>query len=207
VTRDRSTPTAVILAAGAGRRFGRYKPLVTIGDLTVIERVIGVASAVCPRIRIVGGASFAELEAHLGERFEQVELVRNEGWETGGMFSSVQLGLDGVEGAAFVHPADIPGPGPAVYRALVAELDAHRSAVLRPVHGGRPGHPVLLGAETVAAVRAARSDSTLREVLAERPRRDVAVDDELVLVDFDTPEDFAALARKLDADERAERKE
>lgn len=198
------TLAAVILAAGEGRRAGSYKPLTYLGGRTAIDRVIDAASSRCDRIVVVGGACFEQLRRHLGERQEEIELRHNAAWSTGGMFSSVQLGLAGVSSAAFVHPADIPGPGPGVYHRLADELAAHPVAVLRPAHADRPGHPVLLAPEAIARVTAAAHEQTLRDVLAQLPRRDVPVDDELIGWDFDTAEDFTALEQRIAAREREE---
>ena len=102
---------AVILAAGEGRRAGGYKPLWALGDATVIDRVVEAAGAVAARVRVVGGACYGELASHMTDRWPGVELVENRGWKEGGMFSSVRLGLAGIDSPVFVHPCDIPGPG------------------------------------------------------------------------------------------------
>lgn len=191
-----ATFTAVILAAGEGRRAGGYKPLMRLGDGLVIDRVIAAAAAIAPEVRVVGGASFERLEEHLARRWPGAVLVRNAEWERG-MFSSVRAGLEGVATAAFVHPADVPGPGADVYRALAAAYTASPRDVLRPFFGGRRGHPVLLSPAAVRAVREAAPDGTLREVLAPLPSLDVDAPDDLVLFDFDTQEALETLRARL----------
>ncbi len=113
------------------------------------------------------------------------------------MFSSLRAGLAGLSSAAFIHPADIPGVGTDVYRALAEEYDEHKDACFRPTHQGRPGHPVLLAPSVVRAVLDASPQSNLREVLAARTRVDIEVDDDLILRDFDTPEAFEYLKARL----------
>jgi molybdenum cofactor cytidylyltransferase len=189
--------TAVVLAAGAGRRAGGYKPLMALGEGLVVDRVLAAASAVASEIRVVGGAELDRLEAHLARRWPTVELVRNAAWDEGGMFSSIRLGLRGVSGPAFVHPADVPGPGVDVYRALASAFAADPSDVLRPVFGGRRGHPVLLSPAAVRAALEAAPKATLREALAPLPSRDVDAPDDLVLTDFDTLDELEALRRRL----------
>jgi molybdenum cofactor cytidylyltransferase len=192
------TFACVILAAGEGRRAGGCKPLMDLGGIPVVDRVIAAATAACPRIVVVGGCRFEALRDHLAERHPAVEVVRNGDWARG-MFSSVRRGLAAVDAPAFVHPADVPGVGPGVFSALALAYEAGPCAVLRPTFGGRRGHPVLLGPGAVTAVLAAGADSNLREVLAPLPGRDVAVDDPLVLRDFDTPEDLDSLRAELGA--------
>jgi CTP:molybdopterin cytidylyltransferase MocA len=144
----------------------------------------------------VGGSEFARLEQHLARRWPGVTVVHNAQWERG-MFSSTQAGLEGVAGAAFVHPADVPGPGVEIYRALAAAYENGARDVLRPSCGGRRGHPILLSPEAVRAVLDEDPEATLREALAPLPSADVAVDDDLVLYDFDTLEELAVLRARL----------
>ena len=186
----------VVLAAGEGRRAGSYKPLMDLGEGKVIDRVVDAASEAAGEIRVVGGCEFARLEAHLARRWPHAIAVQNARWERG-MFSSARAGLEGVTGTAFIHPADVPGPGRAIYRALAEAFEADPRDVVRPVYGGRRGHPVLLSPAAVRAVLAADPDATLREVLAPLPSAEVAVDDDLVLYDFDTLEELETLRRRL----------
>jgi CTP:molybdopterin cytidylyltransferase MocA len=190
----------IILAAGEGRRAGGYKPLMPLGAEAVVDRVIAAASAVASEVRVVGGSEFARLEAHLARRWPGATVVvRNAQWERG-MFSSVQAGLAGVPDAAFVHPADVPGTGAAVYRALAGAYESGARDVVRPVFEGRRGHPILLSPEAARAVQEADAEDTLRGVLAPFESVDVPVEDDLVLFDFDTLEELAALRVRLGVD-------
>ena len=74
---------AIVLAAGAGKRAGGFKPLWPLGDGLVIDAVIEAARSVCDVVRVVGGAEIARLEHHLARTHPDVELVRNEGWQRG----------------------------------------------------------------------------------------------------------------------------
>jgi molybdenum cofactor cytidylyltransferase len=186
----------IVLAAGEGRRAGGCKPLMELCGKTVIDRVIAAASAVATRIVVVGGCRFEELRAHIETHHPRVAIVDNTGWREG-MFSSVRAGLAAVESPAFVHPADVPGVDPGVYRILAAAYEADPGPVVRPVFGGRRGHPVLLGPDAVRAVLQAPRDSSLREVLSRLAGLDVDVNDPMVLRDFDTIEDLDGLRNDL----------
>jgi len=193
-----SDPAAIILAAGAGRRAGGFKPLWPLGDGLVIDAVIDAARSSCGLIRVVGGAEFERLRTHLTQQHPRVELVRNETWEQGGMFSSVQIGIDGLDGPAFVHPCDVPGAGPAIYRLLAQAYRPGVDDVVRPVHRGRGGHPVLLSPVMLDAVRQAPQSATLRELIDGHRRVDVELGDDLACLDFDTREAYLALRARLD---------
>jgi molybdenum cofactor cytidylyltransferase len=189
--------TAVILAAGEGRRAGGYKPLWSLGNKLVIDRVIAAASSVCDEVRVVGGARFERLEQHVKEHHKSVTLLRNRNWKAGEMFSSVLKGLQDTMGPVFIHPSDIPGPGAGVYRALAQAAKSGHDEVLRPTFNGRPGHPILLSEQTANVVQRAPLSSNLRVELAQCRRGNVEVDDEFVLRDFDTIEDFRAIEALL----------
>jgi molybdenum cofactor cytidylyltransferase len=194
---------AIILAAGAGRRAGGFKPLWPLGEGLVIDAVIDAARTVCAQIRVVGGAEFERLEKHL-ESYPGVELVQNEDWARGGMFSSVRLGAKGLEVPTFVHPCDVPGADGRVYRLLSRAYRPGVDDAVRPVYRGRGGHPVLLSPAVVAALRSAPRTATLREVLAGFRLIDLEQDDELVCVDFDTRGEYLDLKTRLALRARAE---
>lgn len=189
--------TAIIPAAGEGRRAGGYKPLRRIGSCAVIDLIIEAASSVCGEVRVVGGACFDELSRYVKEKHPDVALLNNVGWAEGGMFSSIRIGARDLGGPAFVHPADMPGAGAAVYRRLAAEYANSESEVVRPVCRGRGGHPVLLGPSAVRAVLSAPPDSNLRLVIANLKQREILWDDDLPCIDFDTPKQYEELAARL----------
>ena len=185
---------SVVLAAGEGRRAGGYKPLFSFDkEVRFIDNIIRSAGAVCAEVRVVGGACFSRLEDHVSSSYPDVTLIRNTRWKSGGMFSSVQKGLDGVDLPCFIHPADIPGPSAAVYRALADKWKICKADVLRPTFNGVSGHPILVSEETVGDILRASPSSVLREILREKPRLDVPVSEQAVLKDYDTRDDLRGL--------------
>jgi len=182
----------VIPAAGQGKRAGAYKPLLDLGGQLVIDRVISSARSVCRSIVVVGGFDFIRLREHVAKRHPDVKIVHNAEWRKG-MFASIRSGIDELDGPLFIHPADIPGPSAAVYRKLAEAFVPCDQGVFRPVFNEKPGHPVLVAASAVEAVRSAGMDSTLRDVLRPLEKMSVPVDEEMILMDFDTMEEFEDL--------------
>jgi molybdenum cofactor cytidylyltransferase len=82
---------------------------------------------------------------------------------------------------------------------LLAEAAASPELdIVRPVHGGRGGHPVFLSHRLRAEILALAPNTSLREILHRDPgrRRDLPVDDPEILTNLNTPEDYArALSR------------
>ncbi|MBB0994770.1 NTP transferase domain-containing protein, partial [Dietzia sp. SLG510A3-40A3] len=76
--------TGLVLAAGAGRRFGGPKALVDFRGVRLVDRAVGLLRAGgCDRVLVVSGA--VELEV------PGAEVVHNPDWDTG-MGSSLRVG-------------------------------------------------------------------------------------------------------------------
>ena len=194
---------AVIAAAGFSSRMGEFKPLLPLGGQTMIAVLIGrLRAAGVEEILVVTGHNGDRLEAHLAEL--GVNFVRNPDYASTQMFESICLGLRGLRGChdgVFITPGDVPLVRPETIR----EMEQRAAAVVRPVYGGRQGHPVLLSAEVVPQVLRYDGTDGLRRVLRQLNDRTVRVEvpDEGVLLDADTPEEFQTLLRREAAGNQA----
>ncbi len=170
----------VLLAAGAGRRYGMPKALAGEGEW--LRRAVGalVEGGCDPTVVVLGAA--ADRAAPLVPAGARVVIAPD--WDEG-MGASLRVGLaalgrdvDGYVQAALVHLVDLPDVGAGVIRRILARATgvALPAVVARAQFGGRPGHPVLLGRDHWDAVAAAVSgDRGARDWLAGRS--------DLVLVD------------------------
>ncbi|MDG4830172.1 nucleotidyltransferase family protein [Solwaraspora sp. WMMD1047] len=136
---------AIVLAAGAGRRYGGPKALVRLDGRLLVERAVRTAAegGCAPVLAVLGAAADRILaEADLGTAAH----VTNPDWATG-MGSSLRTGLGALAGtpavAAMVLLVDMPGVTPAAVRRLVSLAGPDALAV--GGYGPRRGHPVLLG--------------------------------------------------------------
>ncbi|TQS43135.1 nucleotidyltransferase family protein [Cryptosporangium phraense] len=135
----------IVLAAGAGRRFGRPKALVSFRGVRLVDRAVALLrDGGCSPILVVAGAAPLTVAG--------ATVVDNPGWDEG-MGSSVRAALAVAEGgAAVLVPVDTPYLGPdAVRRLISAYRDGATVAVA--TYGGKRGHPVLIAAEHWPAVR------------------------------------------------------
>ena len=135
--------TAIILAAGMSSRMGGFKPLMTLGDTTVIEHAV----------RMFRAAGIEDIHVVLGFRAPDVSValkpldvltVLNASYSEG-MFSSIKVGIENLESdceAFFILPADIPLVRPATVSALLADYKPNH--ILYPVFRKRRGHPPLI---------------------------------------------------------------
>ncbi|WP_347403652.1 nucleotidyltransferase family protein [Solwaraspora sp. WMMD792] len=185
----------IVLAAGAGHRYGRPKALVRLnGTLLVTRAVETLRSAGCRPVIVVLGAA-ADAVCTSADLAGAVPAV-NPDWATG-MGSSLRVGLAAVgispADAAAVLLVDMPGIGPAAVRRVAAGADRRTLAAASYVDG-RPGHPVVLGrAHWTAVAASATGDTGARDYLRAHPDqlRLVPCDDVADPTDLDRPGDLA----------------
>jgi len=188
-----SRVAAIILAAGASRRFGALKQLLPWGQGTLLSAVVDTALASSARpVVVVLGNRADDCRAALGER--TVMVVVNESWERG-QSTSVRAGLAALPqtiGAALFLLADQPGIGLDTLEAVVERYRATRAPVVWPEVAGRRGNPVLFSRDLFPELMRLSGDVGGRPVLeahaAEAER--VPVADRGILYDIDTPDDY-----------------
>jgi choline kinase len=99
--------TALVMAAGFGSRMGDAtkntpKPLLKINDRAIIDYDISFLKNIgVDRIVVVGGYMFEELEREVGKIDKDVEVVKNDLYEKGNIFS-LKCGLDRIESGSFM---------------------------------------------------------------------------------------------------------
>ena len=158
------TVAGLVLAAGAGSRFGRPKADIVVAGERLVDRAVDVlAAGGCGPVVVVSGA----LRLHV----EGAIVVHNDAWASG-MASSLRRGLAALPAdatATVVLLVDTPWLGAdSVRRVISAHLAGATLAVA--TYDGRRGHPVLLGREHWAGVAAAATgDAGARGYLAGRP--------------------------------------
>lgn len=141
----------LVLAAGAGRRMGIPKALLTDADGTprIAATVEALRRGGCVAVTVVVGAQAEAAARHAAAA--HVEVVVAGRWAEG-MGASLREGLDalsaGAARAALVTLVDLPDVGPEVVRRVLGawyDAGASADALVRATYDGRPGHPVLLG--------------------------------------------------------------
>jgi molybdenum cofactor cytidylyltransferase len=194
---------AVVLAAGAGERFGGPKALAEIDGRSLAEiAATTCASAPLDEVVVVTGAQHAQVAERVARvRGEvPVRVVENARWREG-RTGSLQAGWpDGAH--ALVFPVDMPAVRLVTLDTLlgVHGYAAAEPDVVVPVverDGRRRGHPILMSSRLRAEVMALGPDQPLHEVVHAHVTLEVPVDDDGILLDVDVPADLVRAAALL----------
>jgi molybdenum cofactor cytidylyltransferase/nicotine blue oxidoreductase len=197
----------LLLAAGAGRRLGTPKALVSWAGVPLAVRGLRLLGAAgCSPLLVTVGAAADQVVAtlHAAGAAQDAQVVRVDGWREG-MGASLRGGLTALElsgaDAVVVALVDQPFVEPALVRRLIATATdspaAQRAAAVVAGFGGQPRNPVLLLREIWPDVaELARGDVGARAWLRSHPDRVrvVPCDDLGTPDDLDTPADLARLA-------------
>ena len=192
------TVAAVILAAGASSRFGRNKLLLPFGGQCVIQRTVSnvLASAVTRVVVVTGHDAGAIAEALADAAAPRVLRVLNADYQDGEMLSSIKVGLHALEPtdarAALIVPGDQPLLRPELIDRLLLAYTQRCGAIIAPRFEGQRGHPVLFDRSVWDEILALPSDGNPRDVLRahQHDLAHIAVSDDSILVDVDTPEAY-----------------
>lgn len=192
-----SKASAVILAAGCSRRMGFFKTVAMMNGASPLERTL----------RSVMAAGISDIIVVTGHRQEEVEKVV---WAfqarpvynsryLEGMFTSVQAGVASLSSSSrafLLLPVDIPLVRPATILFLLRY--ASFDGITYPLFNGKRGHPPIIGTSYIPHILTYSGEGGLKRFLEMREKNafNVAVADEGVLLDMDTPEDFETLCRR-----------
>ena len=184
---------ALIVAAGMSTRMGQFKPMLSIGSISVAQRVVAsLHQAGISKVVMVTGCNAITLERHLAGN--GIIFLRNDRYETTQMFDSVKIGLEYLQDKCdriVFTPVDVPLFTAATVRALLASGET----LACPVYDGQQGHPILLSAGLIPKILADSGEGGLRGALdrCSAAMALIPVNDPGTLQDADTPEDFSAL--------------
>lgn len=178
----------LVLAAGGGTRFGASpKQLADFHGRPLLEWAVRAQCSVAglERVVVVLGSHASDIRG--GVDFGRAETVVCDEWASGQAWSLrrgvTALSAGGAVSSVVVTLGDAPLVTPEVIRLFV---DAPPRS--RAVYGGRPGHPVVLGPEEIAALTSLAGDEGARGLLRGGPELEVG---HLCSGrDIDTPEDL-----------------
>lgn len=193
VPREVEGVAALVLAAGAGRRFGGGKLLAPWRGAPLLHGALAAAKAAPAGSTTVVTGADAEAVAACARAFDPAVRIVHAPDHAEGMAASLRAGLASLPPevrVALVFLGDMPRVPHGVPRQLVRAVEEGAPAAA-PVFGGRRGNPVALSQALFAQAMALSGDAGARGVLQ-------GLGDQLVLVD--APDDGVL----FDVDERAD---
>lgn len=175
---------ALVLAAGAGSRFGGDKLSALFRGEPLIDHAVRAARASpVDRVVVVAARDLAVPDG--------VEVLRIDSRELSETLKVGIAAVGSVDGL-FVFLGDMPLVPHGIAHELAASIGSSYAA--QPRWQGQPGHPVLLSARAIADARNLRGDEGAGKLL--RASTDVALincPDKGVTIDVDKTEDLARL--------------
>jgi molybdenum cofactor cytidylyltransferase len=186
--------TAVVLAAGEGKRMGRSKQLLPWGETTVLGKTLDhVRESAAHDMLVISGHDAAAVEAIARER--DIAAVRNPGYVAGEMLSSLQVAIRQLpqnRSAVLVMLADQPMVEPEVIDLILDAFYKGQGDLLVPSFRGRRGNPVLIARRYFPELLALPEGAAPRDLLQRYPDEVnmVEVDTDSILRDLDRPEDY-----------------
>jgi CTP:molybdopterin cytidylyltransferase MocA len=192
----------VVLAAGKSTRMGRTKALLPLDGDTFVSRIVGTFRAAgVEDVVVVVGHDADRVAGVLGAMDPPPRVVFNPGYETG-QLSSILAGLRAIDRpgvtAMLMTLVDVPLVSAETVRAVLTRYRSTSAPVVRPVHGGRHGHPVLLDRSLFGLIRAANPTRGAKPIVRAHASAlgDVEVLDEGSFIDIDTPDEYSAVTER-----------
>jgi molybdenum cofactor cytidylyltransferase len=184
---------AIVLAAGASTRMGETnKLLANVGGIPMVVRAAEAAihSRAAPVVVVTGHE--AERVAKALDNID-VRIAKNPNFAQG-MSTSLRAGLkalpEDVDGVV-VLLGDMPQITSEHIDRLIDAFDpVERRSIVVPMHGRKRGNPILWDKRYIAEMTAVSGDVGARYLLEEHADQvcEVAIPDDGVLIDVDTPE-------------------
>lgn len=192
---------AVVLAAGMSRRMGEPKVLLPwSGGKTILEHILQQLILTRAEPIIVVSGNRADAVRQIAEQMG-VQWVHNPDYERTDMLTSLKHGLrampDSVS-AALVVLGDQPRIQPRIIGQVLAAYAEGRGTIVAPSYQMRRGHPILIDRRFWQELLALPDDAAPRDVINVHADQVayVVTEDDSVLRDVDTPEDYREERRR-----------
>ena len=189
--------SAILLAAGSSRRMGQLKQLLPLHDKPIIRHCLdNLITSGIENIVAVLGYRGDEVLAAIQEM--PVQIVLNENQESE-MAESVRIGLRAIaekSSGVLVCLSDHPLVSVDTLKSLMQCFREAPDKIIIPLYKGKRGHPTLFPIHVIKEIFEA---STLRDIIDKNRSRlkFLNVQDEGVILDMDTKEDYDKVLKKI----------
>jgi len=191
----------IILGAGEGKRIGKSKLNLPLGNKRVVEWVLQAAgqSFLDKIILVIRPNDKAMLE--IGKKWG-VEIVINPNFRKG-MSTSIQEALEKIDSQEvegfFLILGDQPFITPSIINQLVTSFSPGKSEIVVPYYKEKRGNPVLFDISWKEELMAITGDVGGRVLIKAYPERvkKIKVSDEAIILDIDGEEDYLKAKKRF----------
>jgi len=189
----------IILAAGYSSRMKLFKPLLPLGNSTIIESSIdSFLDAGIGNITVVIGFQSEKLKPVLEDK--GIKWIYNNKYSEG-MYSSVVAGVSSLPDhikAFFLLPADIPLVNSKTIHKIVEVYKQKKGGIIYPSFANRRGHPPLIDSSLFPEIISYNGSGGLKALLNKYEEKAyyIEVEDEGTVLDIDSYEDYLELCNK-----------
>ncbi len=188
---------AIVLAAGASRRFGSPKQLARVHGQSLLQRTIAhTTDLLGAGVTIVLGAHAAAIAETLPPGNAGIMINRN--WQEG-IASSIRTGVQRLPGACdgvMLVQADQPLVSSHTFQRLIAAWRRQTREIIASRYASTTGLPAIFPKWTFSDLSALRGDQSAEVVIRRYPDHVVRLSHPEAAVDIDYPEDLL----EIDAD-------
>lgn len=184
--------SAIIPAAGSGKRIGKPKLLLELGGksfLKIISEKItasGIDNIVC----VVDKNYLSRAK----EDVPGIEYVINPNPEDG-MLSSVYYGIKAVKNCegVLINPVDHPMVELETYKILIGEFLLNKTEIIKPEYKGKSGHPVVIPLGLFGLVSQEVFCEGLNDIILKSglKQKRIKVEDKYILKNINTKKDLS----------------
>ena len=209
---SRLTPviSAVIPAAGLSSRMHKYKPLLKLGNLTILEHTI-ILFKKCniADIIVVTGHNREKIEPLITKN--GAKPVFNKNFKTG-MLGSIKTGVKNISSRSsgfFLLPVDIPLIRESSVHSLTERFKQNPEHIIIPEFNKMPGHPPLIPAWLIPEILNLKTDSNLGSLLLSHKdyKKTQIVHDQGILMDADNKRAYEDLKNRYQIIDIPDKKE
>ena len=188
---SRNKVAGIIIAAGESKRLGRIKQLLPWSGKPLIEFIIQTAlQCKLEPINVILGSNFDQITPFLDD--SKVNIIFNRRWKEG-KGTSISLGINSLPeriDAALVFVVDQPFLSIQLINALLKVYKLKKADIVAPYIHGIQTNPVLFDRLVFPELKELNGKEGGRMIFKKYKLEKLIWEDEKILLDIDTPEDY-----------------
>ncbi|RZN51878.1 MULTISPECIES: molybdenum cofactor cytidylyltransferase [unclassified Escherichia] len=182
----------IITAAGLSSRMGQWKMMLPWQQGTILDASIKNALQFCSRIILVTGYRGNELHNRYASH-SNITIIYNPDYAQG-LLTSVKAAAPAVQTEhCFLTHGDMP----TINRDIFLKIwKLRNNGAILPLHHGTPGHPILVSKSCLMQAVKQPNVTHMRQALLMGEHYFVEMENEEIILDIDTPNDFINAQKK-----------